>query len=294
MDLLGGWCLKTIQDDMQKKHPEHIKYKTTYMIDRSYEDIIILGSSTASHHYISQRIEDSTDLTTYNCAMDGHFFVYQNALIHMMLKRHQPKVLIWEIGEHFLSTPRDLEYQSMNDLYPYYGDEYVKELIDKKDRFQKYRMVSHLYRYNSTLFQAAYLLTKPRHFVKGFVPLETSDVKSTIMVEDIDSIHNIIDPNKSEMFLETMKLLNEKNVFLVITSSPRNYHNRTLNTTDYKQLLLLIEENHIPYINTFSLFTGDTTLFRDADHLNETGANKYMDEFIPKLEDLLRENNIID
>lgn len=292
IDFLGGFCLERIQQTMQNKHPGHIKYKTTYMIDRCYEDIIIVGSSTASHHYNSEKIEEGTGLTTYNCAMDGHFFIYQNALIHMMLKRHQPKVLIWEIGEHFLSTPNNLEYQTMNDLYPYYADMDIKELIDKKDRFQKYRMTSRLFRYNSTLFQAAYLLLKPREFNKGFVPLEASDVKSTTMVTEIDSINNKPDIEKEKLFVETVKLLKEKNVFLVITSSPRNYHASTLNTTDYTRLLSLIEEYHIPYINSYGLFTGDSTLFRDADHLNENGANKYMDSFVPKLHALLEENNI--
>ena len=292
IDFLGGFCLERIQQTMQNKHPGHIKYKTSYMIDRCCEDIIIVGSSTASHHYDSEKIEDGTGFTTYNCAMDGHFFIYQSALIHMMLKRHQPKVLIWEIGEHFLSTTYDLEYQTMNDLYPYYSDKEIRELIDKKDCFQKFRMVSRIYRYNSTLFTAAYLLVKPREFNKGFVPLEASDVKSTTMVNEINPINNKSDIEKEELFIETVKLLKDKNVFLVITSSPRNYHASTLNTTDYTHLLSLIKEYHIPYINSYGLFAGDFTLFRDADHLNENGANKYMDSFVPKLHDLLEKNNI--
>lgn len=280
LDCFGGRLLEWIQVKSQSKWPESLSFKTSYMVDKVNADIVIVGSSIASHHYIPKMIKDSTGLTAYNCAMDGHFFLYQNELINLMLERYQPKVIIWEIGEHFLSTRKDLEYQSINDLYPYYSHKHAKELIDGKDKYQKYRMLSMLYRCNSTIQTPFYHMMKNSCFEQGYVPIETTGYVYPTLYTKVED--DPIDSLKLDVLRETIEKCKDNGVKLIFTSSPRYASANTLDVSDYHCFLDLIDELQTPYINHFTLFNNDSTLFKDVSHMNDDGAHEYMKVFIPE------------
>lgn len=52
--------------------PRAVVLRCEYIANKATDDIIILGSSSATHHYVLQIIEDSLGLSCYNCGEEGN------------------------------------------------------------------------------------------------------------------------------------------------------------------------------------------------------------------------------
>ena len=68
-----------------------LQYRTTYSLDSTNQEIIILGPSTANHHYIPKIIEDSLRLSCYNAGRDGSGLLYNLAVQRAILCGHPPQ-----------------------------------------------------------------------------------------------------------------------------------------------------------------------------------------------------------
>src|SRR6266487_4594889 len=64
---------------------------TTYAVEKSKEDVLIFGTSRASHHYDSRIISDTLGLSTFNCGRNGTNIIYHAAILPVMLERHTPQ-----------------------------------------------------------------------------------------------------------------------------------------------------------------------------------------------------------
>lgn len=289
VDFLGGEINRMFQFAVCEKFPSNIGSKTYYSINRSKEDIIIIGASNASHHYIPQMISDSVGLTVYNCGQDGHFFIFSNCIINTLLNRYSPKYIIWEIGDDCLSPHFDVkyEYQSINDLYPYYDLVFVKNVINNMGIKQRIKMLSRLYRYNSTLDGLIYPFLKTQNFDHGYVPIENSGYKFPTIKNDL--IESEINSNKIRMFKNTLVNCKKHNTNVIITSSPCFAINNTKNTIQYTTLVQICEEYNVPFIDfsEIDIFLQDSTYFKDNIHMNDKGARKYMEYFIPELKKVM-------
>ena len=91
--------------------------KTYFSLYEVNTPVLIVGSSRATHHYVTQMIEDTIGLSTYNVGRDGCYFNYNCCVIHSVLDRYTPKLIVWENGGNYLSE----DDGSLNQLYPYYG-----------------------------------------------------------------------------------------------------------------------------------------------------------------------------
>jgi hypothetical protein len=67
--------------------------RTTYAIDLTRDDILILGSSRASHHYVPAIISDSLGSSCYNAGKDKQGLFYCQAVLNAVMKRHIPKMV---------------------------------------------------------------------------------------------------------------------------------------------------------------------------------------------------------
>ena len=69
--------------------------KTYYSLNDVNTPVVIVGSSRAAHHYVTEMIEDSLHMPSYNVARDGCFFSYNCCVINSILDRYTPKLIIW-------------------------------------------------------------------------------------------------------------------------------------------------------------------------------------------------------
>ena len=155
VDRLVGAAFVKMKDVGLAANPENMWLKTPFTIEKVDADVVVIGSSKASHHYVPQMLEDSLGMTAYNCGQDGCFFLYQNCIINMLLDRRVPKKIIWDVQPESLPENSSLaEYQNVRYLSPYYdSDIWAKHFIDSQDRKACIRMACHQFRYNSNFVQ---------------------------------------------------------------------------------------------------------------------------------------------
>ena len=149
--------------------------QTTYAVDSAKQDIIIFGSSRAVRDYSSPIISNITGLSCYNSGRDGLMIPYCAAVEDVTLKRCRPKLLILDIAPRELGTDK-IKYERLTILLPYCQQH--KELvkyISQASRFEKYKLFSKTYPYNSSLFILATNSLFPGSEKKdenGYLPLD--------------------------------------------------------------------------------------------------------------------------
>ena len=94
----------------------------------SKEDVILMGSSRASHHYVTQIITDSLGLICFNAGQDGNGIIMQYGRWKMISERYAPKVLIYDITPVFdLMENDNMTY--IDHLKPFCSDGEVKDYV---------------------------------------------------------------------------------------------------------------------------------------------------------------------
>lgn len=293
VDQIGGRALDYLSDRLYAAHPTDDK--TFYTANAVDADIVIMGASNATGSYISKQIADSTDMTCFNAAILGRFADYQCCLLRLLLRHHKPKYLLWEIGEFaFSDFFADMDYNGSVDIYPYYDkDDYVRSYIDRKDQWQRLRMLSRLYRHNSKLMDYLSLMhSQNSDSLLGYEPLPSTGYEYPEYKEETRTVEEYeasFSQARYETIKRTIDYCHKQGVKVIITSSPRYVKDSIKEGLMYKKMCELADECRCPYIEFLDdeRFTKDNTLFYDAGHLNSQGAEKYMKIFIPKLKEII-------
>lgn len=261
--------------------------ETNYAINKTKEDIIILGSSRAKHHYISNQIRDSLGLTVYNAGRDGHMLFYQTALLRSTFKRYNPKLIILDFNGNLQYTSKD--YDRLATLLPYYdSNPEIKDIIHLKSYSEKFKLlISKLYRFNSKLPSIVNAFLKvSENKLGGYNPL---------IGEYTDNSHEqnkfkeelIIDDNKLKYYKEIIRLCENNNTRLLIVSSPYFSFNFK-NTKSIKLAKNIAKSNNIQFLDYSNnkFFLGRSDIFFDYDHLNNKGADLFTKNIIHSVKDL--------
>ncbi|HVV55395.1 MAG TPA: hypothetical protein VHC47_08725 [Mucilaginibacter sp.] len=255
-------------------------FRTTYMLDSVRSDILVLGSSRASHHYDTQLISDSLHISAYNGGRDGCFIFYYYALLKSVLSRYHPKMVILDVlPNEFQRAPE--AYDRLSILLPYYKSHpEIRPVCQLKSRFEKYKLLSQIYPFNSKLLEAtSALLSKQRHgneTLKGYIPLHSQWKFPKPVVKLSDDI----DTTKVLYFEKFVSDCNKAHVKLLVSVSPI-YINYTGSTKTLDMVQAICKRNHIQYYNYMTDETYDhTRLFADAYHLNSSGATLFTKQFL--------------
>src|SRR5690554_6228279 len=65
--------------------------RTEHTIAKVEAEMIILGASRANHHYNPVILEDSINLSVFNCGKDGKPFYYSAAMFDAIIQRYNPQ-----------------------------------------------------------------------------------------------------------------------------------------------------------------------------------------------------------
>ena len=288
VDFIIGKFFDVLGDRIYDKDPKATP--SDYMVKNMESDVVVLGASIASRHYIPSMIEDSLLLSAYNCGFDGTPFVVQNSLLNLMLDRYKPKVIVWEIGEVSMETEKDIKHIAY--LYPYYDkNKQARAIVDGTDRFQRFRMLSKTYRHNSEVLNELKTLLGPapresQLSLKGYMPLDTTGYIFPTKIHK--KFANTLDTNKVVLLESTIIRCKESNVPIVFSSSPRYIENydEIKASHSYRALIDVANKYDVPFLDFYELYSNDSTLFKDNAHMNDKGARKYMGVFIPALKHL--------
>jgi len=258
------------------KQDSGFQYRTTYSLNSAEDELLIFGSSRANHHYDPEVFESKLNMSAYNTGRDGAYFFYQTALLKAILKRHRPKIIIYDFFGSFEYSQND--YDRLSFLLPYYEEhEEIQEVLELKGSYENLKTLSKIYPYNSLLFN---IMTGNMEFnkeknkdFKGYVPF------FGVWNNTIESLKTTnkytFDQNKITAFEDFIALCKKNNIELFVVASPVFYEYES----DYSITTCekICREQNIPFydITKEDEFLKKPEWFADVLHLNHTGAKKF-------------------
>lgn len=239
-------------------------------------DVLILGPSSANHHYNCQIIEDSLGMVAYNAGRDGQNIVYAAMVLTANMERHQPKIVILDMSSVMLDGAWN---SHLSDMYCFYGmsnqvDSIIRDVSSWQD---KLKLHLNLYRYNNTLpWIVNGYLAKSQADLNGYrpMPVQKGEMKST--VSNNHFVPDELDMRYLNFIVNTCK---QRTVELVISSSPSL---RVDKGNFYRDLKKYCGERGITYLdwNGDTTYTNHPELFYDISHLSTVGADQFTKEFV--------------
>lgn len=244
-----------------------------YINDGTDEDILIFGSSRAYHHYDPRVIEAETGMSVYNCGTDGNGCILFYTQLVNIFSRHKPKMVVYDVMPSFdyLKQGDNTKYLGRAKLF--YGRvPEVDSVFWEIDRNSRYKMLSGMYRHNSSFLQVISDYIKPkRSSIKGYQPLEGEigyfrEPQESSVAEKVDSV-------KLRYLERIINLCDKNDVPIVFVASPTYYDPVDL----FAPIRELAGKHGIPFLSFYndSRFERNNAMFVDATHLNSRGADEF-------------------
>lgn len=248
------------------------------------EDIIIIGSSRASHHYDPKVITNIMNLTCHNYGKDGQRIFYHYGILNLIFRHHTPKIVIYDVNSTDVEVLSDeSNFSGLSSFYPLYEkDDTIKNLIALQGGFSNFKVkLSKLYRHNSIFidyFKDVGEMGSGYSGVNG-----VWDEKICLIDEDKNPTHC---PLKHSYMERLINLCQDRGVFLVLAISPKYaLSDRDGVTTKYLPLERLAKEKGVPfyYYEQDTTFINHREYFKDILHLNSVGAELYSKKLSERL-----------
>lgn len=274
------------KDKALERHPDDIWLKSSYSVEKVDAECIIIGSSTAVHHYDPEIIERKTGLSTYNCGQDGCFLLHSCCIINSILERYSPKMIIMDISPRALldSDKRD-EYQNMRFLSYYYdNDPVVKNFIDSKGKRNEWLYHANFYRYNSHAIYTFYPVFFGTSTKLGYVPLPPKTHALDKAKNHVEWEGNWVDSYLALLF-NTIDNCKKHGVEFIVVSSPyyADFGDSVMKKCD--EFAAMLGNKGVKYINFLNKapYTDDYSLFKDNSHVSAKGAEMMTDTLVKML-----------
>lgn len=280
LDLMIGSVLEFLFFK-QKTGPN---YQIIESITTNRADLVVLGNSRAQHHYNPRIISKKTGFSSVNAGLNGGYGVYLPTFqVDEISNNYKPKAIIVEIDPNALGFWKG-NYDRLTVLLPFI-DRYPNAIdyILLRDNYQKVKLYSKSYRYNSLIYNELMysLFANKFNHVKSFIPI-SKKLSSKDSIASVNKIRNMSSPTMDiNMEIILKKLINiakYKNIKLIFVNSP--IYNNTLNdnySIAGKKAIQIMNDNKISfwdYSNDTSFFN-KYYLFSDRLHLNNKGAELY-------------------
>ncbi len=252
--------------------------RINYICNQTTEDLLIFGSSRASHHYNPKIFMDSLGVTCYNCGEDGNGIILNFGRYQMIQQRYLPKMIIYDVAVGFDLGIND-NHKYIGKLKPYYERDHIKEIFLTVDKTEQWKMMSQLYRYNSiflTIMADRFHPIQSMGF-QGYRPLEGKMDKMKI-----SKVKN--ERDKYQFDTLKMDFLNKfidktENIKVVFVESPLWYGMDTMQLSPIRDICT---RRNIPFVDFSNnpKYVGNNEFFKDGSHLNARGADEFTKDLI--------------
>ncbi len=251
-----------------------------YIANKATDDIIILGSSRATHHYVPQIIEDSLGMTCYNCGEEGNGVVLAYGRLKMLTERYNPRLVLYEITPCYDYELREPNNKYLGYLRPYYNKKGIRKLFeDFDDEFFELKMKSSMYQNKSRLLPDIIdnIITRDNHC--GFTPLYGQLDKECAHNSEHSPLP--VDSLKLSYIEKVIDLCKKKDIPLLFMISPEYDYGD--NMIEYEPILIICKQNSVEVCNSInaSNIAQYSEFFNDISHLNNEGAVLYTQSLIP-------------
>ena len=255
-----------------------------YACRESNEDIIIMGSSRASHHYVPQILSDSLGMSCFNAGQDGNGIILQYGRWKMISERYAPKVLIYDVTPGFdLQENDNMAY--VDRLKPFCDDSEVKDYVADIFPIERWKLYSQMYRYNYKFLEMLLDCAKTKEDkLKGYIPLQGQIRKEVVESASHVKVKQIEFDETKLHYLECLaQECRARNTQLIFVASPY-FKAGSFNEETFSPVNNLAAKYGLPfyYLNV-SEFTGNPNWFKDSHHLNDEGAKAFTAELVHHL-----------
>ncbi len=262
-DRLGGWVMKTLLDKSQ--------FRFTRLYNGSAEsDILLLGNSRGLV-FFQPEIEQLTGKKTFNLSYNGMPGNLADVFIKDYYDKYDaPKVLLIELG--MTDRWNNIIMSGFNPYTPF-SPRLSTLMRDSLTEVYYGGKVSHLFRYNSEVFQRAlYHIRKPD--TDWLLDRVISNEMVTGIVRQKPYTINL----DKGLYIPLKKLIAtaEKHgtkVHLLINPYFPAFAQKI---TNLKGLIKVVEQETGHKVYDYSKAISETEYFGDYQHLNKAGARKYM------------------
>jgi hypothetical protein len=248
--------------------------RTTYVIDSCISETVILGSSRAAHHYVSPVIAGVLNSSCYNAGQDK-----QRLILKTMYRRYSPREIIMDLNPTaFEKNENGLD--ELVTLLPYYSSHpEIRDILNKRNRFEWLKAKSSLYCYNSLPLKIiSYNLSNQRDAkeMNGYVPLV--DKKAFLS----DSLGNLppsqpIDDQIVSTFKSLIQLTKDHHSKLYVVVSPIYFRiPKDLPSMSIAKSICLEEGiTFLDYSQDIRFLKHGPEMFLDDGHLNDSSAKLF-------------------
>ena len=284
IDQIGGRIIRYI--DSNTKYGDVLTRK--HITSHCTEDVVIMGSSRGFHHYDSQIMSDSLNLSCFNCAYEGLGILNMYGRYLLITRKHIPKVLIYDVFTQFDLYNDDSEYISSIEGLKLYADEpKIMNIFDDIVPLERYKLQSLLYRYNKEIYILYSLMrTKYPSPELGYSALDgTMDYEPEPYSAEYTNQHP--DSVKMKYMRKLIHEARRKGTKIIFCISPR--YGATPNS-DLDPIIKLAKEENVPLLNHYTdkRFTTKKEYFKDTLHLNRTGATAYTKMIVGEIKQLIK------
>ena len=255
-----------------------------YACKESKEEVIIMGSSRAMHHYVPSIIEDSLGMSCYNAGQDGNGIIMQYGRWKMISERYTPRIVIYDVTPDFdLSVNDNMAY--IDRLKPFCDDKEVKGYVADIFPMERLKLTSKMYRYNYKFIEMLSDCLRSENDKRGYFP-EYGQVRPEAVAKLKGSKPQQVHLDEEKLrYLEALALeCKEKNVKLVFSVSPWLQGGNVYDESVFAKVKEIANRNGaaFEYYNGGEL-SEDETLFKDTYHLNDEGARRFTAVLVSEL-----------
>jgi len=248
--------------------------KIRYTFFDTSEDVLILGSSRAQHHYNPETLVQGTQFTCFNGGLGGQPLAFSLVQLSKTFERYKPKLILLDVTPDF-RWDRDSDPR-LKVLGPFYRtDTLVKRiLLDNGPRFERLKYLSSTFPYNGMLADLvlAYLYV-PNVSASGYIPSPDGLIESDWQMHENEPDYQGI-PDKQRFYLKTIvELCKNEGVDLWIVISP--LYNTTEGEKEISGQLADFASEHKVKLMNFSQVLTDHRFFKDHLHLSTAGADVF-------------------
>ena len=277
IDLLLGQVFKPLSLNVKSG----TFYNTLYGIQKSHEEILIIGASEVKHSFISNQIRDSLGFSCYNLGLDGNNIYYHYSIFREIIERYTPGIVVISTmivaeDENTVSSllPLSKTYRSIKDV--------IIELAPE----ERFKTFSNAYIYNSFILNIiqGYVASEPQ--TAGYIPLYNENTNLKLETRDFYVPFNSRTLSFLSKFLD---LATTSGCKAVVVNTPKFFYNSS--TEDLDKIVEIVSRYKALYLNyeNDTTFLNHSDLFYDGVHLNHDGAELFTAIFT---EDLRRNLNL--
>jgi len=288
VDLLMGTLLKRLY--YSQKYGDD--YNTVFAIEKATPQMLILGSSRAVNIFDPCVFKDELNTKTFNAGRAGQSIFYHYAILKAAMKRYTPEIVVLSVDRKDFSVDKT-DYDKMSELLPFYQTHpEIRQILNLKSPFEKLKLLSSIYPYNSLLFPIirGYLFDKSKANYNGYKPLGKT-IASPFLQINYD-LYATLDPVKINIYKALIADCKKAGIKLFIVCPPYMVQS----TGEDKSIVSaknIAAEYNVPFFDNSKSadYTTRKEYFADFRHLNESGAFIFSRDIAYKIKQQLSPDN---